>query len=321
MNPTRTNKTYLRILALLAAVILWFIVITIENSVYALPEAVKVKSLNLEKNLNLSADLPEVKLYVGVERDSVASMTANDFDVYVDLKDIGPGEHTVRIIAKSKNVKARVLKTEPAELKLKLAPVAEKEVDVVVKVKGLPAADSVVEETKAEFPKARVSGAQEVLDRITSIEAELVLDGTQRDNVSQTVTLRLSAEANVSRNIVEINPEQMLVTATIVSALEKKEVPVIPVFLRQEDNEAWQKSLTAYPATIWIQGKESDLENIVDVKTVPLEMSVLNRDGSTDAGLALPEGITTVTPDQKVKVTLVIRDVPESEFLNVEPTI
>lgn len=68
-------QIHLKILALLTAITLWFIVITVENTVYIFPEQIKMEILNLGKNLNLEASLPDVDVYLRVNKEDLTQVT------------------------------------------------------------------------------------------------------------------------------------------------------------------------------------------------------------------------------------------------------
>ena len=305
----------LKILALISAVVLWFIVITVENTVYKFPEKIDVAIINLGKNLNLEEALPSVDVILRVDKEDLEKITKNDLEVYVDLSDIEAGEQTVKIEASSKSVQAQVLKVEPDEVTLKISPIIEKEVEVRIIVEGEVAEGYKIESSEGETDKVIIAGVQHIIDEIEYVEAKLILDETQTENIKQTVILAIPESQGFLPDLVTITPEEMVVSAEITSSTQQKQVTVIPKFINENDRSAFKDMITVTPENINVEGDESSLSQISSIETEAIEISSLIKNRSVEIGLSLPDGISLVDPEQKIEIKIIERD------LGTEPTI
>lgn len=296
------HQIHLKLLALLAAVTLWFVVITVENTVYKFPEKVELKTLNLSKNVSLESTLPAVDVYLRVDKEDMKKITKNELDIYLDLSEFEAGERTVPVVALSKSPLAQVLKTEPAEVRIKISPVIEKEVEVKIIVEGKPRDGYKVEKTEILSEKVTVSGAQNVIDMLEYIEGKIILDGTQTENLKQSVQLSVPGSSRVSQQLLTFNPAEIVVEVTIVSELEEKEVAVKPRFFSENDRNSYESKIEMTPLTVKVSAGKEILENLNSLETNPLEISALIRNGSIETGLSLPEGVTLVDHMQKITV-------------------
>lgn len=303
---------HLKLLAALSALVLWFIVIAVENTVYTFPEELNVEVLNLGKNLSLANDVPKVRLYLRIDKNELKTLTRNDFEVYIDLKGAEAGERRIPIVASSGSAQTKILKVEPSEITLKLSPTTEKNVEVRVNVQGKPLQGYEIEEIKPESDTVKLSGAQNIIEKIDHVMAELLLDGTEKADLNQSVMLTFDAQDNVSANLVQITPEQIVVSARISSQLKQREVAVTAGFSREADRTAWESRINITPSSILVQGNEEALSTLTNIETNALEISTLNRTGSVEVGLKLPEGVTLVNAGEKVVVSL-IEEEPEEE--------
>jgi YbbR domain-containing protein len=308
-------QIHLKILALLAAITLWFIVITVENTVYKFPEQIKVEILNLGKNLNLEASLPDVDVYLRVDKEDLNQVTKNDLEVFIDLMDIEAGEQTVVIEASSNSALAQVLKVEPQKVKLRISPVTEIEVEVKTTIEGKPAEGYLVESTEIETNKAVISGAQNIIDEIDYVEARLILDGTQTEDIKQNVALSIPESSGISSDLITITPEEMVITVIISSSIQQKKVQIVPKFINENDRVAFENRITISPTEIQIEGDSEKLNNITTVDTSVIEISSLVRNRKVEVSPVPPEGIKLVNPDQKFTIEL------KSNDLGDEPTI
>jgi YbbR domain-containing protein len=296
------RQFHLKLLALLAAVTLWFVVITVENTVYKFPEKVELKTLNLSKNVSLESALPAVDVYLRVDKEDMKKITKNELDIYLDLTDFEAGERTVPVVALSKSPLAQVLKTEPSEVKIKISPVIEKEVQVKISVEGSPRDGYKVEKTEILSKEVTVLGAQSVIEMLDYIEGKIILDGTQTENLKQTVQLSVPGSSRISPQLLTFNPAETVVEVTIVSELEEKELTVKPRFFSENDRAAYESKIEMTPLTVKVSAGKEILEKLDFLETNPLEMTALIRNGSIETGLSLPEGVSLVNPSQKITV-------------------
>ncbi|MCA9374411.1 hypothetical protein KC725_04595, partial [Candidatus Peregrinibacteria bacterium] len=86
------SNIHLKLLALISAIVLWFVVITVENTIYIFPQELEIDVRNLGSNLSLANELPEVKLFLQVSKEELKSLTPDDFNVYIDLGNAQAGE-------------------------------------------------------------------------------------------------------------------------------------------------------------------------------------------------------------------------------------
>jgi YbbR domain-containing protein len=308
------SQPHIKILALLSAIVLWFIVITVENTIYPFPENIEVKISNLEKSLSLASDIPDAKLYLQVDKEELKRLTTNDFDVFVDLKGAQAETKLVPIIATSQNPLIKVLKVEPSEVEIKLSPTTEKEIDIEVNITGDPAKDYTVAETETDVDTVKISGAQSIIEEIDYITAELILDGTEKADLNQNVVLSLPKSINIRKDFVKFTPEQIVVSAKITSQLQSKDVSVIPKFQNGEDKAKWQDKISLDPATITIEGDDSLLRTISSIEADLSNVNDLNTNESIEVGFDLPEDISILNGKSKATVKLIASEIIEKDF-------
>lgn len=300
----------IKILSVFSAVMLWIFVVGIENSVLILPESLDVHAVNMAKSLSLESPLPQVKLYVRVDQSSLKTVTRNDFDLTVDLSGLPAGDYQLPVIAESKNPQATVLKTDPAQIYVHLAPLAEKEVPVLITYKGSPLAGFTVSEVKSETAVASVSAAQNVLEKIKQVNAEIILTGTENTNLTQTVQLSFTELSDIPKDSIHISPAEISVTAIIIPQPQQKTVIVKPNVTGADATPELLSRIQTTPAQVVIQGDAALLAGIDSVPTIPLDAAfLLRKEGEPfEAGLTLPAGITLANPQEIIKIVLTKAD-------------
>ncbi len=304
-------QIHLKILALIAAVCLWFVVITVENTVYKYPDQLDIDITNLGGNITLENRLPKVNVYLRVDKEDLTKVTKNDLDIYMDFEDLEAGEYTLPVMASSQDALAQILKIEPATVTINLAPVIEKEVQVNTEVEGKPAPGYIVENTEPEAQTVTVSGAQSMIDRVDYIDAKVILDGTQTDNFKQSVQLAVSESLEISPQLINFSPSEVLVDVTISSEIEEKELTIIPKFINENEKVSYQNRISIIPETVTVRGEKGVLEDTLSIETNTIETSLLIRNKSLTVGLNVPTGIELLNPEQTITVNLIERNISD----------
>ncbi len=299
------HNLHLKILALFAGVILWIFVVGIENSVFILPESLELKTLNMSKSISVETVLPQIKVYVRVDQNSLKTVTKNDFAVSLDLNGLSAGDYQLPVQAESKNPQATVLKTEPATVSIRLVPLAEKEVPVTTSYKGSPMTGFNVKEVTSATTTVHIAAAKSILDRITFVQAEIILNGAEDADVTQTVLLSIPELNGVPKENFHIDPEELSISAVIVPQLQQKIVTIKPVITGSTVTAELMQRVQVLPATVAIQGESTDIKNIETIDTIPVDAAFLERhDQPFEIGLVLPKGVSFVNAAEIIQITL-----------------
>lgn len=296
------HNWHLKLLAVLTAIILWFIVIAVENTVYKLPQQISVNIVNLDENLSLDKKLPQVSLYLRTDQDSLRTLTEKDFEAFVDLEDYEAGQFEVPIEVTAKNISAgSILKIEPESAVLKISPVTEKEIEVKINVEGQPAPGYAFVRLEPENAVATIGGAQTIIDELEFVEANLLLDGTETTSIRQNISLTLPEGSESVSDLVVLDPKQVSVTAIIETESNEIELSIFPTFANSEDADIWRERIIIEPPTIKVDGSLSILENLEGVRTEAFEVDNLESGQEIFISLILPEGVTS--PTREVRIT------------------
>jgi len=294
----------IKLIALGAAVVLWFFVIGIENSVYRIPDPYPVKMENLGKNFSSAATIPDVKIYVNAKGDDVKNIKPNDYEAYIDLTGLGAGNYDQPVLVTSQNAQYPVLKVDPATVPVTLAPLGEKEVPLTAEVKGVPASGYEVKEVKTDLQTIKVSAANNILEKIDSIKVVVELAGNETADIKQSVTPQVTDGLDLPPDSIKTNPEQVTVTAVITPVSSRKTVNIVPD-LQGTYASAFADQIVVMPSTITVTGEESLLKNISEIKTEPVNVSLLiNRALPLEVALVMPDRVNAVDPGIKTSIML-----------------
>lgn len=296
------NQLNLKILALVSAIILWFIVITVENNVTKFPEELPISVVGQSENFALSTTLPNASLFLKMDATELKQLSSNDIEVFIDLNNLAEGKHSVNLSATVNGSRSQVLKLEPAKVTVELSSVVTREVPVKLKTVGQQNKDYILKNQEISPEKIKIQGAKSVIDQIKELTALYTFTGLETTDI--TAEIAVTVENIQAEDLIILEPEKVTVTIELESKNAEKEVPLKPKFIRQEDETQFLSRIEINPTSINVKGEGGIIESLTTIETLPIEISILLRNESAPVKLNLPQGVTLVDPDQKITIKL-----------------
>ncbi len=313
------KNIFLKILAIIAAIAFWIIVVSLENTFYVFPEQLEIQAFNLPEDLTLKDPLGKAVITLQSAPRDIQKLSSNDFEVYIDLKNAAGGEIAAEVSVTSKNPDVRVLKIEPSKVQVELEEVKEKTLPINYDINGEAAENYQVKEVKLSRDDMIVKGSKEGLAKASELRATVVLKGTETTNLTQKATLQaVTADGTIVEGL---NFEQEDVNAEIIieQGLRTKVVGIQPV-VTGELQSAWLKNLTVRPSTIQIRGSNERLSRITNLKTLPVSITTLQQNKTAFINVVLPEGITLAEGEKRaVSIIADIEEIATPPTISTEP--
>jgi len=300
----------IKVLAVLAAIIFWFLVVATENTFYTFPEEVPVKAFNIPENLVVSHDLENVSLRLKIDnRDTIKNLVVDDFNAYIDLEGATVGEREVDVEVSSKKSEINVVKVDPSVIKVKIEEKAEKEVPIEYEITANPKDGYSVKDVSVSDERVVIKGSEQVLNDIDHASLILNLEGLDDDVTKLFKVIVLDEDGNEIEGIT-FNNEELSATVVISSVTDQKVAGVQPTIIGTPQDNIWIKSITVEPNFVILTG-DQDLLNTVDfVKTADIDVSGITEDLEFNVQVAgLPEGLNVDgSSDVKVSIEVDVND-------------
>lgn len=291
----------LKILSLVAAGVFWMFVVSLENTFLQLPEEVPVQVFNQAEDLALVGDLGGVQLTLRTENGVLLrNLRANDFEAYIDLRDVGVGQNRLPVSVTTRNSQVNVARVTPSEMDVRLEPVREKLVTLKLVVQGAPPRGFRVESSKLSRESVTISGAESVLKTIAEAKASVALDGTERSEVTKKPVIQFfNIEKQVVSGIKIVGEEPEVLISVTQSEVEKT-VGVKPIFTGALVDQVLKK-VSVEPAVLVITGSPEVLEKIETLDTPKIDLSGVNGSFERRVKVVLPAAVKLLV-GQKAEV-------------------
>jgi YbbR domain-containing protein len=285
------RNLFLKILALFAAILFWFLVVGLENTFFVLPQELEIQAFNLPENLVLKEQLGKVKVTLKSNSGaSFAQLNPVDFRVYVDLKDFSAGSREVEVLVSAKNPEVIILKVEPQFVRIDLVEIKSKTVPLNFAVQGSAREGFQIKEVILDTKEVQIKGADDVLEKVAELRALVTLQGNETQNFTQKSLIKAFDSKGLEILGVNLPFNETNVAVVIEQGLSSKMLGIEPI-IDGELTDFWVRSLTINPAAVQVRGNNSQLTAVSVLKTKPFDVGLLVED-EIEVDIELPEGIT-----------------------------
>ncbi|MGN0169785.1 MAG: YbbR-like domain-containing protein [Lachnospiraceae bacterium] len=311
-----TNNIGLKLISVLISVVLWLVVVNIDNPQmtvsFTAPAEIVNESIIKDngKVYEVIDNSDAIKFSVTGPRTIVEGMSASDFIVTADMSkiDLELGLVPVEVTAERYASKVSIT-VKTTNVRVSIENVKSQQFAVTANSIGTPMDGYAVGKVVCEPATITVTGAESVINSIDKVSAGVNVDGMYSDRVQNVVPQLYNKEGQrITATNVTIEPSMVQITAQI---LETKSVPVIYEYTGTLKSGYTIDSIKCLPETITLKGEKSNLAKVDELR-IPSE--VLDLSGATESqeksisiASYLPEGVEPVNEDQSsvvIKVDL-----------------
>ena len=313
-----TNNLGLKLLSLLIAVVLWLVVVNIDDPVTTRTfNGIHVDIENEEtitsegKVYSILDGSDSVNVTVKAKRSVLDSLVASDIKAYADMKemDVSLGLVPIDVYSQRNANKIEEITTRTKNLKISMENLQTKQFAIVNIISGTPADGFAVGDITINPNVIKVSGPASLVERVTRAVVRIDVAGMGTKLNLKLIPLLLDESGNVisttglSVNIKEVDAE--------VNMINTKEVP-ITISTEGTPATGYTHTKTEYsPERIEVKGGSEALDSLTEIK---LPDDLLDISGATDTVEKtvditeyLPKGVEPVdTNDKNIVISAVI---------------
>ncbi|MCM3576426.1 CdaR family protein [Mesobacillus subterraneus] len=238
--------------------------------------------------------------------------TLRNFEVFVDLTDAEIGNQRVPITIK--DVSDRLTVTiEPGYANVSIQEKVTKEFNVEAEFNGNIVEEGYIAEKPSVKPnKVQITGAKDVIDRITYVKATVNSSGKVSDTITREASI-LALDKDMNKLDVVVEPGVVEVTIPIKSS--SKKVPIDIVRKGTPPSGVTIDSITLETKEAEIIADPGVLEKFDRVR-VEVDVSKIEEDTEITLPVIIGEGIVRVSPET-VKVAVKVTTASEINISNV----
>ncbi len=314
-----TNNFGLKIMALLFAVVLWLVVVNIDDPMQTKSFTTSVLIENesaitdMGKCYEIVNGSNTINFKVSAKRSVLRMLSNTDFRATADMSRIEDWTRVPIEISATRYTSSVSFSSRTQYLEVRVEDLQTKQLAINADYEGAPAAGCAVGEVKVIAPNVvRVSGPASLVSKVDSAKASINVEGITTTITDSVVPILLDKAGNpIDTTKLELNVQTVNIRAEI---LDVKGV-VVNVAVSGNPRAGYvSMEAVCSPQTVTIKGPAATLnmvnaieipEGIVDISdaTETVEQTV-------DISMYLPEGVTLVNDeDKKIQVTVAIEQI------------
>ena len=324
------RKIIYALLAVLVSFGLWYYVVTVvnpewEDTFYNIPVVLENEEILTERGLMLvSEEEPKVTLRLSGNRTDMILLNSSNITLRADLSKIySAGKQTLSYSigypSDVANNAFQIISQTPQTITLSIAEWKSKDVEVQVEFDGAVPEQYIAFKDKAtlDYEKITVTGPADVIDKIAVAKIVVDLD-EQTETISQQYAYTLCDEEGkpVENEWIKTNVEQVQYTLKI------QQWKDIALRLDVVDGGGLKRGdceITATLNTLRVSGSEKMLEDLEYLLLDTIELKEVTKDLQKTYEIVLPEGITNISGQNTVSITVDIPNLEIRKFTTVNP--
>lgn len=292
-----------KILALIAAIIMWGYVMNEENPSVNGRYTVPVEIVNAPEGYDVNMGVREVTLKVRAPRSLMAAAHESDFKAVIDLSGDTEGEYDEKIrTVIPQGFELLGMSDDTVHVTMEALIAHGVPVDIVVN--GKAAQGMELGEIKPAQQYVNVYGPRHLVDSIVKASGKIKLADNNSDFTMRVKLTAVTADGENINNLAVL-PGELDVTVQLVPGEGKKIVPVKPAVTGILPEGYVLGEVTVQPNQVELAGANKTLADIKNVETIPVSLHGVNSTLDKDVELSLPEGIASAV--KKVTLHIVIK--------------
>lgn len=327
MKKRITDNLGLKILALMCAVVLWFIVVSLNDPViYNRFSDIPVKIINADavtsqgKVYEVLDGTDTIDVTVYAKRSIIESIGRENIVAVADMQELTFMDTvSIKLSTNKNNDKLDSIKSNIENLKVQIENMQKIQMVVETATIGEPAEGYMIGEVRTDQNLVQLSGPESVISLVNKAVVEVGIDGITTDIKTEAPLRLYDADGNLI--------EDGSITASVnkfsvgVSILQTK---TVPINLNVTGTPAVGYELTGKteysPETVRIAGKASILKNVasIEIPQEVLDVTGLTSNLATSINVKqyLPDGVSLAdsTFSGKISVTIAVEKEVEAPF-------
>lgn len=292
-----------KILALIAAIIMWGYVMNEENPSVNGRYTVPVEIVNAPEGYDVNMGVREVTLKVRAPRSLMAAAHESDFKAVIDLSGDTEGEYDEKIrTVIPQGFELLGMSDDTVHVTMEALIAHGVPVDIVVN--GKAAQGMELGEIKPTQQYVNVYGPRHLVDSIVKASGKIKLADNNSDFTMRVKLTAVTADGENINNLAVL-PGELDVTVQLVPGEGKKIVPVKPTVSGILPEGYVLGEITVQPNQVEVAGANKTLADIKNVETIPISLHGVTSTLDKDVELSLPEGIASTV--KKVTLHIVVK--------------
>jgi len=300
-----TSRFNLKLLSVMLALFLWFYVNIIISPTMRRTVKASVEYRNIPPLMRVLPEKTEAEIVLtGTRRDFIFA-GRDSILPSIDLYNLRPGKAYFPLKVSTPSG-ISVVAMRPAQIEITGEALSRKEMEIGIDIKGQPSEGYISEPPVVKPRKVLLEGPGELLEKVMSCQISVTL-AEIRNSISEKRPVQLFGTDGEVPAGIRIMPDQVTVDVTVKAGYPSRNVTVVPQFINKPPEGYRLEGFKVLPTSVTISGPGRVLEELSDVRTLPIDLSKIQASTTVTTSLTPPfESVKIVgTPSVTVDISLV----------------
>jgi YbbR domain-containing protein len=289
------------ILAGILALMVWFVAINESNPLQegAYPAGgIAIEAINMTPGLEIFGGLRDrAQVRLLAPRTFWESNPSSDFRVYVDLKDLEPGIHSVPVeilCAWCEENRVRIVSVTPKQIAVRLEERASRVVEVQMGIIGEAALGYNLQRPVVTPSHVTIKGPRSAIESVVQIQGAVVVN-VARSSFDRVVSLYALDQSNQEVRGITIEPPQVTVRVPVEQEQGFRDLAVTVARDITPASGYWISNITVQPTTVTVNGPPTLIKSLPgSLQTQPITEQNVTESFERRVPLVVPDGVTIV---------------------------
>ena len=291
-----------KLLAVLVALILWVFVMNEQNPPVEGTFQVSLTNRNLSGKLVVMEAPETVRVKVRGLRNAIAGAAGRNFQAYVDLKGLAPGQYNLPVLVQLPPG-YELVEVVPDKVDIILEAVQSRQFPVEPRLTGPIVGQMTLGKVEITPKVVTITGPQSILDSIGKVLAPVEI----RDRTpafAQDAKLFIAGIDGNELKTLKVEPTQVKVSGVLEPGTITKTVDVKTVLTGNLPEGVLLRRVFTEPAKVELRGPKEILDRLTTVSTEPVPLAGITKDVTREVPLQLQPGITVARKTVMVRITV-----------------
>jgi YbbR domain-containing protein len=280
---TRIN---LRFVAFLLALVLWFYVNIIISPTVRRSLNAQIDFRNVPSRMKVIPKRTDAEIVLtGTRRDFIFA-GKEAVQASVDLYNMRPGAAFFPLKVTTPSGLS-VVAMRPAQIEVTGEPLTTRKMELSIDLKGQVAEGFIAESPMASPSEVLIEGPRDLVEKITACQVSIPINDL-KNSLSESKTITVFGPQGIIEKDLRLVPDKAQVTMTVKAGYPARMVPIIPQFINKPPEGFKLENYAFTPAEVSISGPQRVLEQMVNVRTTPIDLALLTASTTLIALLDAP---------------------------------
>lgn len=315
-NSKFNRNTAPKLLSLLFAIMLWLVVIDLENpEIEKNIENVPVMILNeADVTQNGLIVLDRADYYVDVKvkgrRDDVLGVKSSDIRVSADLRGFKKGVNSVPLDKRIYSENVVITDLSQSEIKIVLDQIIEIPKPVAIQIEGNVPAGYTKDDISVAPQEILVRGPESIVNTVAKVYGDLNITDSEVSISKEIPVKPIDNDGNIV-NGVTLGKDYV---ATSVAVYKLKKVPIVYKTTGEIPSDYRLVDVELLTSSVTIKGEKSVIDGIESVETTPIDVNKKTNSFTDTVDLIMPENVETPMLENDIKAKVNIEKMTSKEF-------